>query len=73
MFTHPAQSFFGQFNGTTNRQIHCLGILSRRLLNRGDFGSLGDLRDKMTRFIDYFNKRLAKPFKWTYKGKPLAA
>lgn len=47
-------------------------ILSRKLLNRGDFGSLGDLRDKMTRFIDYFNKRLAKPFKWTYKGKPLA-
>jgi transposase len=47
-------------------------ILSRKLLNRGDFGSLGDQRDKMTRFIDYFNKRLAKPFKWTYKGKPLA-
>jgi transposase len=48
-------------------------ILSRKLLNRGDFGSLGDLRDKMSRFIDYFNERLAKPFKWTYKGKPLAA
>jgi transposase len=48
-------------------------ILSRKLLNRGDFGSLGDLRDKMRRFIDYFNERLAKPFKWTYKGKPLAA
>jgi hypothetical protein len=27
----------------------------------------------MSRFIDYFNERLAKPFKWTYKGKPLAA
>lgn len=48
-------------------------ILSRKLLNRGDFSSMGDLRDKMTRFIDYFNKHLAKPFKWTYKGKPLAA
>lgn len=49
------------------------GILSKKLLNRGDFCSLEDLREKMTRFIDYFNERLAKPFKWTYKGKALAA
>lgn len=49
------------------------GILSRKLLNRGDFCSLDDLQEKMTRFINYFNERLAKPFKWTYKGKALAA
>jgi hypothetical protein len=24
-------------------------------------------------FIDYFNRTMAKPFKWTYKGKVLAA
>jgi hypothetical protein len=23
-------------------------------------------------FIAYFNATLAKPFKWTYKGRPLA-
>jgi hypothetical protein len=23
-------------------------------------------------FIDYFNRTMAKPFKWTYKGKVLA-
>ena len=23
-------------------------------------------------FIEYFNETMAKPFKWTYKGKPLA-
>ena len=39
------------------------GILSRKLLNRGDFSSMDDLRNKMDRFIDYFNKNLAKPFK----------
>jgi putative transposase len=22
-------------------------------------------------FIDYFNRTMAKPFKWTYKGRPL--
>ncbi|MBM3175386.1 MAG: IS630 family transposase, partial [Chloroflexi bacterium] len=24
-------------------------------------------------FIEYFNRTLAKPFKWTYTGKALAA
>jgi len=24
-------------------------------------------------FIAYYNRTMAKPFKWTYQGKPLAA
>lgn len=28
--------------------------------------------DKIVRFIEYFNETLAKPFKWTYRAKPLA-
>jgi hypothetical protein len=24
-------------------------------------------------FIEYFNATMAKPFKWTYAGKPLTA
>jgi transposase len=47
------------------------GILSRKLINRGNFTSLDDLREKMNRFIDYFNENLAKPYKWTYEGKAL--
>ena len=46
-------------------------ILSRRALKRGNFSSVDDLRDKLLAFIDYFNATLAKPFKWTYTGKPL--
>lgn len=49
------------------------GILSRKLLARGSFKSQDDLQEKMERFIKYFNDNLAKPFKWTYKGKALAA
>jgi hypothetical protein len=30
------------------------------------------LRTKIERFIDYFNRTMAKPFRWTYTGKPLA-
>jgi hypothetical protein len=46
-------------------------ILSRRLLKRGNFKSVEDLQKQLLAFIDYFNAVLAKPFKWTYKGRPL--
>ena len=46
-------------------------ILVRRVLKRGNFTSVTDLREKILAFIDYFNRTLAKPFKWTYKGRPL--
>ena len=46
-------------------------ILVRRVLKRGDFTSLDHLRQRILDFIDYFNETLAKPFKWTYKGRPL--
>jgi transposase len=46
-------------------------ILARKLLKRGNFTSTEDLKEQLLRFIDYFNKTMAKPFKWTYK--PLTA
>jgi putative transposase len=48
-------------------------ILVRKLLRRGDFTSQSDLKAKILDFIDYFNRTMAKPFKWTYKGKPLTS
>ena len=48
------------------------GILMKKVINRGNFTSQQDLKDKILRFIDYFNETLAKPFKWTYRAKPLA-
>jgi len=47
------------------------GILSRRLLKRGNFKSTGELKQRIFGFIDFFNNTLAKPFRWTYIGKPL--
>jgi len=46
-------------------------ILMRRLLKRASFTSTEDLRERILAFIDYFNRVLAKPFKWTYSGRPL--
>ena len=46
-------------------------ILVRRVLKRGNFTSVEDLRERILAFIAYFNQTMAKPFKWTYKGRPL--
>lgn len=48
-------------------------ILARKLLKRGNFRSVDDLKSKVLAFIEYFNRTMAKPFKWTYNGKALAA
>lgn len=48
-------------------------ILVRRVLKRGSFGSVEELEARVLEFIAYFNRVLAKPFKWTYTGRPLAA
>lgn len=47
-------------------------ILVRKLLRRGTFNSTKELKNRILDFIDYFNRTMAKPFKWTYKGKVLA-
>ena len=49
------------------------GILAKKVIKRGNFRSKEELREKLLAFIDYFNATMAKPFKWTYQGKPLAA
>jgi hypothetical protein len=49
------------------------GILAKKVVRRGNFLSQADLREKILTFIDYFNATMAKPFRWTYQGKPLVA
>ncbi len=48
-------------------------ILARKVIRRGNFLSTEDLKTKIEAFIAYFNTTMAKPFKWTYQGKPLVA
>ena len=48
-----------------------MSILARKVLKRGSFTSVADLREKVLAFIAYYNETMAKPFKWTYQGKPL--
>ncbi len=48
-------------------------ILARRLLKRSGFTSTEALRQRILDFIAYYNAAMAKPFRWTYTGRPLAA
>lgn len=45
-------------------------IMSRRVLKQGIFKSLSELIGKIEAFIKDYNQH-AKPFAWTYTGKPL--
>ncbi|HEX9388452.1 MAG TPA: transposase [Anaerolineales bacterium] len=50
-----------------------LSILVRKVLKRGNFTSIKELKRKVLAFIEYYNRTMAKSFKWTYQGKALAA
>ncbi len=45
-----------------------LSILVRKLLKRGNFCTLEDLKQQILAFVAYYNLTMAHPFKWTYQG-----
>lgn len=47
------------------------GIVGRRVMRRGNFKSLTDLKERLIDFINYFNSTFAKPFQWNYTGRPV--
>ena len=70
--THPRWHFhFTPTHASWLNQIELFfSILSRRLLRRGTFKSKEDLKAQLLSFIERYNPT-AKPFAWTYQGKPL--
>jgi transposase len=72
--SHPIVFHYTPKHASWLNQVEIwLSILVRKLLRRGNFRSVQDLQDQVLAFIDYFNRTMAKPFKWTYQGKPLHA
>ncbi len=49
------------------------GVLTRKLLRRGDFHSVTELSERIEQYIGYYNSHLACPYEWTYTGKPLVS
>ncbi len=71
--THRIRFIYTPKHSSWLNQIEMwFSILVRRLLKRGSFTSVEELRERILTFIDYFNATMAKPFKWTYTGRPLA-
>lgn len=56
-----------------NRIELVFGVIIRKVIRRGSFRSVKNLRDKLVYFIDYFNRVFAHPFRWTYTDRPLMA
>ena len=70
--THPIRFVYTPKHTSWLNQVEIwFSILVRKLLKRASFTSVEELRQRILDFIDYFNLTMAKPFKWTYKGKPL--
>lgn len=47
-------------------------VISRRVLRRGSFTSVEELKQRVLAFIQFYNERSARPYRWTFTGRPLA-
>ena len=72
--THRIVFYYTPKHASWMNQIEIwFSILVRKVLKRGNFKSVDDLRRKVLAFIEYYNLTMAKPFKWTYQGRALSA
>ena len=70
--SHPIRFLYLPKHTSWLNQIEIVfGVISRKVIRRGSFTSVADLREKLMRFIEYFNEVFAKPFRWTFTGRPL--
>ena len=71
--THRMQFIYLPTHTSWLNQVEIwFSILVRRLLKRASFTSTDELRARILAFIASFNHH-AKPFRWTYAGRPLVA
>lgn len=72
--SHKVTFYYTPIHASWMNQVEIfLSILVRKLLKRGNFSSVNDLRDKILEFLEYYNRTMANPFKWTYTGIKEAA
>ena len=75
-------AWFRTFRSALGRFLKKRPTLNRTALNLvfhsgtkaypGNFASKQMLKTMIEQFIAYFNTTMARPFRWTYAGKPLA-
>jgi len=54
--------------------VHGFGLSLRNFISVVErIASVVEMQKRILTFVEYFNKTMAKPFQWTFKGKPLNA
>ena len=70
--THKHVVHFTPKHGSWLNQVELwFGVLARRFLKRGDFGSVEDFEARLLDYRDVYNTRYAHPYRWPYTGQPL--
>lgn len=70
--THRHVFHFTPKHGSWLNQVELwFGVLERRFLERGDFGSATEFESRLRAYIDDYNAHYAHPYRRTYTGAPL--
>lgn len=65
--------YLPKYSSWLNQIETVFGIIQLKAIRRGSFTSVSDLEEKLTAFIDYYNRTLAHPFDWTCTGRCIAS
>jgi len=65
--------FIPKHSSWLNQIERVFGVISSRVMRNGNFTSVLNLKEKLEKFIDYFNRTFAKPISWKYDGSPSGA
>ena len=72
--SHKHVVYYTPKHGSWLNQVEIwFGVLSRRLLRRGEFSSVEELAARVGEFIEHYDRHHAHPYEWTYTGKPLVS
>lgn len=61
--------FLPKHSSWLNQVEIIFGIVNRRVMRHSNFTSQAELKERLTEFIDYFNKTFARPIDWKYTGQ----
>ena len=69
---HKHVLHFTPVHGSWLNQVEMFfSVLTRKLLKRDDFASAEAFAQRLLRWLDYYNREWAHPYRWTYAGTPL--
>jgi len=61
----PVLHFTPKHGSWLNQVAWWFGVLARRFLKRGDFGSVDDFEAQLLDYLDVYNTHYAHPYRWT--------